>query len=124
MRSVTLGKRRHKIYCERESQNRATLRGDSTHTRVRVEAVTAALRDGHGTLTEGKEALVRTRNSVELGWRAVSDMLMKEERTELAATVRQFVDRMPPVRTDKERLASELLRRAPATRSPQYSPNR
>lgn len=91
---------------------RATLRGDSTHTRDRADFVAAELPTDHPRVEPGKSKLVLTRREVERGWQAASDVLVRQEQTELAAKVRRFVDEMSPVRTEKEWLAAKLLERA------------
>src|SRR5207302_3479310 len=54
---------------------RATLCGDSGHTRARAEAVAAELLKGDLRVEPGKSKLVETRKEVERGWRATSDIL-------------------------------------------------
>ena len=44
-------------------------------------------------------------------------MLDRQGETVLAAEVRQFVKSMPPVLTDRERIAAELVRNVKAQRS-------
>lgn len=91
---------------------RATLRGDSVHTRERTEAVAAQLLAGTLRIEPGKLRLVDTRKEVERGWRRVSDTLMRQEQSALAVQVERFVDQMPSPRTEKELIASELLKRS------------
>ena len=90
---------------------RAEQRGESRHTRARVESVAADLLKGHPGLELGKSRLMETRKAVERGWRAVGDLLESEGRRELAAQVRDFVARMPPARTDREKIAEALRSR-------------
>jgi Relaxase/Mobilisation nuclease domain len=90
---------------------RAEQRGESRHTRARVESVAADLLKGHLGFELGKSRLMETRKAVERGWRAVGDILESEERPELAAQVRDFVARMPPARTDREMIAEALRSR-------------
>lgn len=87
---------------------RAALRGDSTHTRARAEAVAADLLNGNFRVEPGKSTLVETRKEVERGWRAVRDILLSEGQPELAAKIRQYVDQMPPIRTEREWVAAGL----------------
>src|ERR1700722_2032948 len=49
---------------------RATLRGDSSHTRARVEAVASEMLIGDFRVEPGKSKLLETRKEVERGWRA------------------------------------------------------
>lgn len=80
----------------------------STHMQNRVESVAAELLKGNLQIEAGKSKLVGTRSDVEQGWQAISDVLVSEGQPELAARVRQFVDQMSPVRTEKEQLAATL----------------
>jgi len=91
---------------------RANLRGDSTHSRARAEAVAAELLNGNVPAERGKSRLLEIRKEVERWWRATSDILLSQGQTELAAKVRRFAGRMPPARTDQEQTAAELLERA------------
>jgi MobA/VirD2-like, nuclease domain len=90
---------------------RATLRGDSTHTRARAEAVASELLKGNLRVEPGKSKLMETRREVERGWRAMSDILLNQGQPELAAQVRRFADSMPPPRTERELVANELRQR-------------
>jgi hypothetical protein len=97
---------------------RAEQRGDSRHTRAKVESVAADLLKGHLGLEPGKSRLMETRKAVERGWRAVGDILESEGRPELAAQVREFVAQMLPARTERELIAESLGSRvcSPRTR--------
>ena len=57
---------------------RATLRGDSTHTRARVEAVGLELLKTNLRTDSGKLNLLATRKDVEGGWRAISQTLRRD----------------------------------------------
>jgi hypothetical protein len=81
----------------------------STHMRQRIESVAAELRAGGIKLEPGRSALNATRQEVEQGWRAVSDVLVCQGQPELAAQVRRFVDQMSPPSTEKEWLAAQFL---------------
>jgi hypothetical protein len=91
---------------------RATLRGDSTHTRARAEAVAAELLKGNRRVEPAKRTLVETRRQVESGWRSVASLLTNDEHHDLANDVQRFVDRMTPPLTERESIAGDLLQRA------------
>jgi hypothetical protein len=91
---------------------RAARRGQSTHMRQRVEAVARQLRKDGLPTERGKSSLLETRQEVERGWRAVSDILVGEGQRELAAHVRRFVAEMPSPRTENEQIAAQLKQRA------------
>jgi Relaxase/Mobilisation nuclease domain len=93
---------------------RANLRGDSTYARERAGAVAGELRRGHVRAESGKSTLVDTRRKVEAGWQTIADRLHSVGQRELACNVQQFVDRMPPPRTEKELITERLLERARA----------
>src|SRR6266513_3132833 len=90
---------------------RATLRGDSTHTRARAESVAAELLNGNLRSEPGKSKLIETRKDVERGWRAISDILRAQGHPELAAQVHRFIDQMPPPRSECEQIATRLIER-------------
>jgi len=81
----------------------------STHMQRKVESVAADLRRGNLRVEAGKSKLVQTRQEVERGWRAVSEILVREGQPELASQVTRFVNQMAPPRTENEQLAAALL---------------
>ncbi len=95
---------------------RATLRGDSTHTRARAEAVAQDFLNGNLRPEPGKSNLMETRKEVERGWRAVSDILRSQGQPDLAARVIRFVFAMRPPLTEREQIAVGLTQRAKEVR--------
>lgn len=89
---------------------RAEQRGESRHTRARAEDVAAELSKGNLWVEAGNARLLETRRDVERGWGAVSDILVAEGRSELAAQVRRFAAQMPPPWTDRESIGQTLRR--------------
>jgi hypothetical protein len=106
-RAVRGESRKHKT----DGIYRATLRGDSTHIRNRVEAVARELFNGDRDFDPGKARLLNTRTEVERGWRAMSEILDRQGQPALAGQVRQFTDRLPPPMTEKEQLAAQVFDR-------------
>ena len=88
---------------------RASLRGDSSHARARVEAVASELLMGRVRIEPGKSALTETRRAVERGWRATMNILQTLGHPGLAAEVQGFIQKMPLPMTEKEQLANALL---------------
>lgn len=88
---------------------RAAQRDLSTHIRNRRDAVASELRTGSLRLESGELKLLDTRREVERGWRAVRDILTRAGQLELAAQVRNFASQMTAPRTEKQRLADEIL---------------
>jgi hypothetical protein len=92
-----------------DSIYRAHARGDSTHMRQRTEAIAVELSKGKLRIETGKAALVRTRQEVERGWSAVSELLAIQGLSELSDQSRQFSARMPQPRSEREQIADELF---------------
>jgi type IV secretory pathway VirD2 relaxase len=93
----------------KEGIYRTGLRGESTYLRAQAIGVASELLNGDIRFEPGRQRLIETRKLVEGGWRSIARRLTREGRRELAEDVLRFVDRMPPVRTDRERTASELM---------------
>ena len=85
---------------------------DSTHMERRVSTVATELLEGDFRVEAGKSKLVETRREIARGWQAISEILTRDGRHELADDVRRFADAMPPPVTEKERIAAELTARA------------
>ena len=90
---------------------RAVQRGESTQIRNRVERTAVEIAKGDLWPEPGREVLLQTRKNVELGWRALSEILNSEGQQEFAADVREFIGMMPLPRTEKEQIALALLQR-------------
>ena len=89
---------------------RAEQRGDSWRTRSRVDEVGREILRGILRNEPGKETLIETRKAIERGWWEASEILAAQGQGELAKEVKQFVGRMPPLRTDREMIAEGLRR--------------
>lgn len=98
---------------------RAMKRGDSTHYQNRAEGIARELAQGYLMPEDGKRRLVDTRREVLQGWLGFAAGLQKVGHHELAGIVRQFVERMPPVHSEKEWMAAELMRRRDFPRTPE-----
>jgi hypothetical protein len=88
---------------------RANENGRSTHIQERRESVAAELLARNIRKEPGKADLLKTRQNVEQGWRAVSDTLCSNGKPGIAATVDRFLKEMPPPQTEREWMAAELL---------------
>jgi hypothetical protein len=91
---------------------RASLRGESTHMRVRTEAVARELAEGRLRIEPGKAGMLRTQHEIRRAWHIVGDILVRQQQPDLANHVRQFADRMSPAMTEKETIAAALLMQA------------
>lgn len=109
--------RGHSKGAEPDCCYRTRRRGSSYALRDRVEivakelATTGAIRDpAHARLAEN-------RKGVAIGWLAVAALLDKQGEVALAGEVRHFIKSLPPVLTDRERIAIGLVREVRAHRS-------
>jgi hypothetical protein len=100
---------------------RATLRGESTHMRDRVESVIADLSAGSTRTECAKAEMCEARKSLERGWRTIGQLVAAKGDRELAELVTHFVRQMSPVRTDKEWLAADALAQAKRRTAPAAS---
>jgi hypothetical protein len=91
--------------------HRAAMRGASTHWRQRTATVARDLNRRDVELESGKARLLKTREEVLRGWRAVGDELVLQNQLELARDVREFAARIPTVQTEKEWIRQLLLER-------------
>ncbi len=91
---------------------RATLRGQSSHMRDRVEAVARELATGGLRTEKGKAKMLDTRREVQRAWQDVSDILVQDGQLDLSTEVRKLADGMRPPMTDKEWMAARLVERA------------
>jgi hypothetical protein len=91
---------------------RATLRNESSHVRKRCAELLREVMRGSSLPDPGFEAIYRTRQRVVAGWRALETQLRQNGDHELADDARAFVNRMPPVQTEKAMLAERMLAQA------------
>ena len=89
---------------------------------VMVQRVADVLRELHQTGTvrdPAREKLIETRAKLAEGWAATAQALEVQGETLLAAEVRNFVRRLPPALTDKERIAAQYIELQKANESKQ-----
>jgi Relaxase/Mobilisation nuclease domain len=95
---------------ERDGRYRTKRRRDSHVLRDKVDGVASELARS-GTIRDPAHAkLAETRRAVVAGWLGVAALLDKQGDVALAGEVRQFVNALPPVLTDRERIATALIR--------------
>ena len=88
----------------------------STVLRERVTAVAGEL-SRTGTVRDPvRSKLLETRKAVVSNWLKTADILDAQGEVVLAGDVRTFASRLPPVLTDNERLAAQLIRHAEVRR--------
>jgi len=88
---------------------RADRRRESTHVVRKQRQVLQELIAGRLQAQEGRESLLKTRETVREGWRSLSAILDDGGDHRLAEAVRDFESRLSPPWTDKEWLARDLL---------------
>jgi len=96
---------------------RASLRGESTYVRARVEAVASELVKGDLRMERGAQTLTETRDEVIRGWHRVASQLAKQGQLDLVPEVKRFVDQMSPPWTERQWTAHELQQHVPASRT-------
>lgn len=96
----------------RDGVYRSSLRGDSNYIRAQAEAIASELFKGDIRVEAGKRKLTETRKVVDDNWHSIATRLAKDGYRDLANDTRKFVERMPVVQTERERIAAELLQRA------------
>ena len=79
----------------------------------------------NATVRDPKRAkLIEVRQALVAGWLGMARTLEAQGERELAADVREFARTLPPVRTDRERLAAEFVRYLKEQRALQRPPPR
>jgi len=102
---------------------RAQRRGASRTLREQVTAVVRELART-GTITDPAHTkLLKTRMAIVSQWLQTAEVLDAQDEVLLARDVRQFARRLPPVLTDKERLAMQFVRHMENRTIPQRSDN-
>jgi hypothetical protein len=89
---------------------RAQRRGASTYLRDSVVAVVKELKETGTVRDPGRKKLAETRKAVVDGWMRAAEILDRQREISLAGDVRYFVKHLPPVLTDRERIASGILK--------------
>jgi hypothetical protein len=90
---------------------RASERGESSHTRIRVEAAAQDLLNKQLRPDLGTAKLMETRKEIERGWSAASDLLLAQGHPELAEQVRRFVGQMARPLSENDQLRARLSER-------------
>lgn len=102
IRGKTRGKTKDGIF-------RAQQRGASTAVRNRVIDVVKEVRTTGAIRDPARDRLVETRKTLIDNWNITADLLDAQGETILANEARYFAQHLPPVLTDKERLAVQFL---------------
>jgi hypothetical protein len=110
---------------ERDAVYRAKSRRRSSYAfREEVRSIAREL-SATGTVRDPKRPqLVETRKALVAGWLGLARTLEAQGERQLAADVREFARTLPPVRTDRERLAEDFVRFLKQQRAPERPPPR
>jgi hypothetical protein len=96
---------------------RARQRGESYALREKLDGVVRELSQAQAISDPARARLLKTREAVIAGWNAVAAKLEAEGEIVLGGEVRYFAMHLPPVLTDRERLAAEIIQFANERRS-------
>jgi hypothetical protein len=93
--------------------------GHDAASAMRAKVMTVAQELSRGALMPepARAKLLQSRQAVVTGWLATAELLDAQGEAALAAQLRSFVRQMPPVMTDKERIAAGLLQTLRANRA-------
>jgi hypothetical protein len=103
---------------------RAQRRGASTALLERVKDIANELVQTGTIRNPGRAKLIETRKAVVASWMKTADVLDAQGEVVLAADVRYFAGGLPPVLTDKERLAIDFIRFRESRRSAERAPEK
>jgi len=76
----------------------------SSFIRAKLGAVLRALQTKRESLDAGRDEMQRTRQEVAADWQATADRLRRQGQVELAERVERFVELMPAVQTEEQRM--------------------
>jgi hypothetical protein len=96
---------------------RTQRRGHSYALREKLDGIVRGLRATTPITDPARARLLETRRAVVEGWNAVATTLEDQGEIVLGGHVRYFAMHLPPVLTDRERLAEQFIRFAEAQRS-------
>jgi hypothetical protein len=96
---------------------RAQRRGASTALRDNVASVVKELKETGTVRDPGRKRLVDTRKAVVHSWMRAADILDRQGEISLAGDVRYFVKHLPPVLTERKRIAIGIIARLHANRA-------
>jgi hypothetical protein len=94
---------------------RARRYGTSTVVQEQVQSIATELKKTGSIRDPARTTLIQTRKALLAHWANIADSLDAQGEVVLAREVRQFAARLPPVLTDRERIATELIRHLKAS---------
>lgn len=93
---------------------RTRRRGQSYALQAQIDVVRRELRETRTISDPARAQLLETRKAVVAAWNAIASRLEAQGDLVLGGDVRYFASHLPPVLTDRERLAVEMIQRARA----------
>jgi hypothetical protein len=93
---------------------RAARHGESSFLRARAESVARELRSGGLKPEAGHAQLSATRREIVDGWRAFGAAVERAGLRDLASHLQRFIERMPEARTDRQKIAEQMMARVRA----------
>ena len=103
----------------KDSIYRAQQYGKSRAVRERVMAIAQELSQTGAVRDLARAKLIETRKAVIASWMKTADVLDAQGELTLAGDVRYFANHLPPVLTDKQKLAQRFIRQIRTQRSAQ-----
>jgi hypothetical protein len=88
---------------------RAQRRGASSALRDQVDSIVKELTETGTIRDTNRKKLVETRRALVDGWMQAADILDRQGEINLAGDVRYFAKHLPPVLTDRERIATRIM---------------
>jgi hypothetical protein len=95
---------------ERDAFYRTRRRGRSEALHERIGSIASELASTRTIRDPARARLIETRKALLAGWMGVASTLEAQGESALARDVRSFAKTLPPVLTDRERLATEFIR--------------
>jgi hypothetical protein len=89
---------------------RTRRRGESYARQEEIDGIKTELRETRTISDPARHRLLETRRAIVEGWNAVASKLESQGEIVLGGHVRYFAKHLPPVMTDRERLAEQLIR--------------
>ena len=93
----------------RDAFYRTEARGQSYALREKLDEIVHGLSKANSVPDPARAQLLETRNAIIQAWNAVADKLEAQGEIVLGGDVRYFAMHLPPVMTDRERLAAQLI---------------
>jgi hypothetical protein len=95
---------------------RTRRRGESYARQEEIDGIKRELRETRTISDPARDRLLETRRAIVEGWNAVASKLESEGEIVLGGHVRYFAKHLPPVQTERERLAEQFIQKLTSSR--------